>query len=208
MDGLFIDSEPMHWKAWNLIAQKYGLEISKNKYHDFVGKGSTAVTNWIRENGEGTEGITHEDLEKEKIKNNEKLYHMAQVRRGAKKLALEMKNKYKIGMASTSRKNTVKSLQKETDTENLFEVSVGGDEAENIKPAPDIYLLAAKKLGVNPEKCVALEDSPTGVEAANNADMISIAVPNNYTRGRDFSHADFVADSFEEAKAFIKSLNS
>jgi beta-phosphoglucomutase-like phosphatase (HAD superfamily) len=66
------------------------------------------------------------------------------------------------------------------------------------KPAPDVYRLAAERLGVAEWACVAIEDSESGVRAAKAAGMRCIAVPSELTRGMDFSSADLVADSLIE----------
>ncbi len=70
-----------------------------------------------------------------------------------------------------------------------------GNEVAAGKPAPDIYLLAAERLGVAPENCLALEDSGPGSKAAVSAGMLTAAIPNAHTRTADFSHAHFVFDS-------------
>ena len=70
-----------------------------------------------------------------------------------------------------------------------------GNEVANGKPAPDIYLLAAERLGVKPEDCLALEDSGPGSKAAVSAGMMTAAIPNEHTKTAVFSHAHFVFDS-------------
>ena len=70
-----------------------------------------------------------------------------------------------------------------------------GNEVAAGKPAPDIYLLAAERLGVAPEHCLALEDSGAGSKAAVSAGMVTAAIPNAHTKTADFSHAHFVFDS-------------
>ena len=71
---------------------------------------------------------------------------------------------------------------------------VGGDAART-KPAPDLFLAAAERLGAEPARCVALEDSPNGVAAAHVAGMVVVAVPGPMTAGLDFSLADLVVPS-------------
>lgn len=74
-------------------------------------------------------------------------------------------------------------------------VMVCGNEVANGKPAPDIYLLAAQRLGFAPEDCLALEDSGPGSQAAVAAGMVTVAIPNEFTKTAVFSHADYVFDS-------------
>jgi len=80
----------------------------------------------------------------------------------------------------------------------MFDVMVFGDEVKNPKPAPDIYILALKRLKVDSGCCVALEDSESGVLAAKAAGMWVIAVPSHHTKDQDLSHADLVLGSLNE----------
>jgi len=84
------------------------------------------------------------------------------------------------------------------DITTLFDAMVFGDELEHLKPAPDIYIEALKRLYILPERGVALEDSAFGVLSAKRAGLSVIAVPGPHTEGQDFSMADKVASSLAE----------
>jgi HAD superfamily hydrolase (TIGR01509 family) len=81
---------------------------------------------------------------------------------------------------------------------SLFDTMVFGDELEHLKPAPDIYIEAMKRLGITPEQGIVLEDSTFGVRAARRARLKVIAVPGPHTDGQDFSIADEVAATLHE----------
>lgn len=87
-----------------------------------------------------------------------------------------------------------------------FRAVVSGDDVALGKPDPDIYLLAARRLGLDPSACIVIEDAPAGVLAAHRAGMQVIAVPNEATRGGDFSPALLVAGSLDEAVSCILGL--
>jgi beta-phosphoglucomutase-like phosphatase (HAD superfamily) len=72
---------------------------------------------------------------------------------------------------------------------------VAGDEVSNGKPDPEIFLKAAEELAVDPVACLVLEDAPSGIAAARAAGMVSIAVPNRFTRQQDCSGAGVVLDT-------------
>jgi len=78
-----------------------------------------------------------------------------------------------------------------------IDFAVASDEVPRPKPAPDLYLEAARGLGLDPKHCVALEDSNAGVQAAHSAGIVCIAVPNLYTRDQAFEDAALVVDSLE-----------
>ena len=82
----------------------------------------------------------------------------------------------------------------------LFNDDGGVDNVNDVvnnKPAPDVYLLAAERLGVKPERCLVFEDSVAGVHAAKSAGMTVVAVPNQVTRTLDFQQADLIISSLE-----------
>jgi HAD superfamily hydrolase (TIGR01509 family) len=79
-----------------------------------------------------------------------------------------------------------------------FDAVVTGDTVAHGKPAPDIFLRAAALVGVEPRRCVVVEDAPHGIAAAKSANMLAVAVPNDLTRGLDFSAADVVCSSLDE----------
>jgi len=94
---------------------------------------------------------------------------------GAKEIVLELKRRgIKTAIASVS-KNTRTVLQG-TGIDNLFDVIVDGYSVKSTKPAPDIFLFAAKELGVEPEDCVVIEDAEAGIEAALAGNMLPIGI--------------------------------
>jgi HAD superfamily hydrolase (TIGR01509 family) len=87
-----------------------------------------------------------------------------------------------------------------------FDVEVTGDEVEHGKPAPDLFLLAAERLGVPPESCVVFEDAPAGLEAAARAGMRRVWVPNAHTRQLAVPVAvDATLESLTEAIGWLES---
>lgn len=83
----------------------------------------------------------------------------------------------KIGLASSSRTENVYRHIREHDMEKYFEVIICGDTVEHSKPEPDIYLKACEAIGISPERCIAIEDSPNGIRSAHAAGMLPIMVP-------------------------------
>ena len=77
------------------------------------------------------------------------------------------------------------------------------DVGNKSKPEPDVFLLAAKKLEVDPSDCIVIEDAPHGVEAANRAGMFSVGLVTTFTRNH-LKHADFIADDFESLLLFLR----
>jgi beta-phosphoglucomutase-like phosphatase (HAD superfamily) len=82
--------------------------------------------------------------------------------------------------------------------QKAFDVVLGGDDVANGKPAPDIYRLAAQCLGLSPQKCIAIEDSPIGIASAVGSGAYTIAVRTYSTRNLDISAAHAILESLEE----------
>jgi len=85
-----------------------------------------------------------------------------------------------------------------------FSVIVAGDDVQHSKPAPDIYLLAVKLLNLNPDECLAFEDTQYGLQAAKEAGLCCFAIPNEYSNKQDFSLADKILTSLNDAIIFFE----
>ena len=100
-------------------------------------------------------------------------------------------------VASNSERAWVDNVLAVSGLANRFAAIATADEVPNAKPAPDVYLLAASRLGVPPEACVAFEDSPRGLAAAHAAGMFTVAVPTVLTNHFDFVQAHHRTSSLE-----------
>jgi HAD superfamily hydrolase (TIGR01509 family) len=102
-----------------------------------------------------------------------------------------------LGVASASPRRIIDAVLARVGLADCFQAIVSGDEVARGKPAPDGFLLAARRLGVAPEACLVVEDSRNGVLAARTAGMAVAAVPCPATSHEDFSPADIVLPSLE-----------
>jgi HAD superfamily hydrolase (TIGR01509 family) len=117
-------------------------------------------------------------------------------RSGVRRLSEEaLEAGWLLGVASTSAEESARAVLRhamDVATAARFSLVLAGDCVKAKKPAPDIYLLAAKELGVSPAECVVVEDSNNGVEAAAGAGMQCLVTVSGYTREEDFSQAAIV----------------
>jgi HAD superfamily hydrolase (TIGR01509 family) len=120
-------------------------------------------------------------------------------RSGVKRLSEEaLAQGWILAVASTSAPEAVHAVLRHAmgeTTADRFSLVLAGDVVKAKKPAPDIYLMAARELDVPPEACVVVEDSNNGVEAAHSAGMACVVTVSGYTRDEDFSHASIVLTS-------------
>ncbi len=107
-------------------------------------------------------------------------------------LRLAKENNCKTGLATLSAKTEALHFVRALGPEQTLDVVLAREDVQNAKPAPDIYLLAAEKLGVEPQDCVVIEDSPNGVRAGVAAGMNVVAFGTPFTR--DSLHAAQIVD--------------
>ncbi len=103
-----------------------------------------------------------------------------------------------IAVCSSSRRNWVETCLEKLDILDAFAVVVTGGDVEQGKPAPDIYLLSAERLGLEPATCLAIEDAPAGIQSAAAAGMTVWAVRTEYTEGIELPPNDRELGSLEE----------
>jgi len=200
MDGVIIDSEPIHFKVEKELFKNLGLAISDEEYLSFVGTTSRAL--WLHMKNKYKLSQSVEELV-EMEKANYMDYILSQGNEkpmpGVAQLIEELyRNKVKLVVASSA---SIKNIERVLEMFNLgrfFEAKVSGDEVNNEKPAPDIFIYAAKVIGAQPEECVVIEDSKNGVEAAKSAEMKCIGFKNPNSGNQDLSSADIVINSFSE----------
>ena len=103
-----------------------------------------------------------------------------------------------MAVASSSVRTDIEVILQSLGLLDEFEVIISGDQVKEGKPHPEIFLGAARLLGIEPAHCLALEDTTYGVAAAKAAGMYCIAVPNRFTANQDFDQADLVLDSLAQ----------
>ena len=106
-------------------------------------------------------------------------------------------------VASSSSHELINLVLEKCKIGEYFTHLVSGEDVKAGKPAPDIYLKAAKTLGLPPEQCIAVEDSPMGIMSAKNAGFTCIGYMNPNTHGQDFTHADYMVSHFDECHEII-----
>ena len=184
MDGLIIDSEPLQNNAWVDILKRHGKSPVLNEKTGLVHIIGISITkNWeyLKDKYGLSESV--KELEEERMPVYLKsLGPGLKAMEGFAELVEKLfKNKIPMAIASSSKRNYIEIALKSLSAEKYFPVIISAAEFERGKPNPDVYLAAAKELGVKPESCVVLEDSGLGVQAGKNAGMKVITVPNSYT---------------------------
>ncbi len=201
VDGLMIDTEKLHSEAHAVVIKKYGKEPEESEAGivHIVGKSILENSEIIRRKYNINQ--TAQILEEEKGEAYLELLKSKKIeqRVGLKNLIkLLKKNKIKMAIGSSGIRKGILLILHNLQEEDSFPVIISGQDVKQQKPNPDIYLEAAKKLGEKSQHCLVLEDSQSGVEAAKNAGMKVIAIPNKYTEHQDFFKANLILNSLED----------
>jgi beta-phosphoglucomutase family hydrolase len=205
MDGVLVDSEPIYFEIENHLFSYFHVEVSKKQHEAFVGISIEDM--WdklIKDNNlkYSKESIV-EHHKKYVINHMENLAQLS-LTKNVEELLEDLKEKdIKIGLASSSPKQLINIILSKLHIKNYFEVIVSGDEVEKSKPYPEIFLKTAKLLGVEPKKCVVIEDSSNGVKAANNAGMKCIGFLNVNSGKQNLENADMIIREFPRKSLYI-----
>ncbi len=199
MDGLMIETEHLQSRAFEQVLAEYGISPELHADNTVHQVGVSAHDNFVAMKERYRLNANIDEL----LHKKQKIYR--EILSGnitpkpgllslLEKLAQE---KVAVAVASSSSVDDIMFILKTLGVEKYFTVIVSGESVPRHKPAPDIFIEAARQLNVRPEDCVVLEDSQSGVEAAKAAHMNVIAVPNQFTKSQDFRSADVVVTSLE-----------
>jgi HAD superfamily hydrolase (TIGR01509 family) len=207
MDGLMIDSEPFHQKAFDTVFQKYGKRLTVEDNNTFyVGiSDRDAAGDMVKRY---SLPLSPEELVREKQKAYKELVaHQINPQEGLIHLLKDLQdNGYMKVIASSSMLDEIELIVNRLKIQEYIENYFSAQQVENGKPEPDIFLLAAEQMKVKPDQCLVLEDAPSGVKAAKAAGMDCFAIPSRETKGSDFSNATKVLTSLSEVYENLKNL--
>ena len=181
MDGVLVDGEPLHFQAVNKLLATEGKAISLDDYKPYMGT-KTGWADMIRDFGLTQPREHYSEIYRAMIlesyrTQSEPLPGAVELVRGLRSAGM------RIGVASSSILPWVEACLARIGLEDAFDDITTGTDVDNGKPAPDIYLLAAERLNVNPRDCLAIEDAPAGILSAKAAGMECWAVRTEYTSG-------------------------
>ena len=199
MDGVLVDSEPLYLKAINNLLVKESAEPVSDEENQATLIGSTVEECWrqIKETRSLPEPL-QSYIDKYDPEVREVLQAELTPRPGVRRL-IETCSQRSLpkAVASSSLRSWLKLKLDTLGFQDSFDVVLGGDDVTRGKPEPDIYLLAAERLNIPPAQCIAIEDSPVGINAAVSAGIFTIAVLTDSTRGLDLSQAQLVLETLE-----------
>jgi len=174
-DGTVVDSMPIHYSAWKRTLAEWKCDFPEDLFYSWGGKPIREIVASLNE-------IYKLEMPLDTVSKIKEEFFMAelpnlQVIDATVSVINEFYGKIPFAVASGGRGKTVNESLRITNLLSKFETIVGAEDYVNSKPAPDCYLEAARRLGVDPKDCLVFEDTDMGIESATNAGMASVKVP-------------------------------
>lgn len=200
-DGLLADTETPDFEAWQMLYAEHGLTLDLREWAALIG---TAKGHDLADWHHALARTVGPAYDRNAI-NTRRQAHYARAMQTLAPMpgilallqALTLEN-IPIAVASNSERAWVDQVLQITGLAGRFGAIATADEVARPKPAPDVYLLAARKLNIPPGHCIAFEDSPRGLAAAHAAGMITVAVPTALTRHLDWAQAHHLVQTLED----------
>lgn len=210
MDGLMIDTESLSTEAFINSAKAQGYNMTKEETLKVLGFTKANIYQFWIDYFQGTnvDGKKLVDDHYEYIENvlytvgPEKMPYVEEL------LKYLRENNYKIAVASSSDTADIKNNLEKTKLEKYIDEIASGAEVENGKPAPDVFLLAAKRLGVDAKDCLILEDSKAGIKAGKASGAMVFMVPDMFTVDKECEDtADRILTNLGEVIEILEGKN-
>ncbi|RTQ51415.1 HAD family phosphatase [Hymenobacter gummosus] len=203
MDGVLVDTEPLHHDAFFRHFAELGLPISDTEYATFLGSSTTNMYQRLKQEY----GLTQEvpDL----VRRKRELFGVAfeanttlALLPGARELVLDLHQAgVPLQLASSASHETINRVFTRFELYPYFDNRVSGEDFPQSKPNPAIFLHAAELAGTAPAHCLVIEDSANGVTAAKRAGMYCIGYRSEHSTGQDLHHANFVVSDLGQLSA-------
>jgi len=199
MDGVLVDSEPIHLELEKKVFNEVGLNISDTYHYTLVGMSPKqmwqkicsdfVLKNEAEELLEIEKAIKYSEIQKREIYATDGLLELL----GKLKIS-----GFKMSVGSSSTKNLINLFTHKIGVRSYFDFLVSSEDVENGKPFPDIFLKVAQMYSTDPSRCVVIEDSSNGVAAAKAAGMKCVGYRNPSSGNQDLSNADLTISNFNE----------
>jgi HAD superfamily hydrolase (TIGR01509 family) len=199
MDGVLVDSEQLWDEVRENLARERGGRWHDHAQADMMGMSSPEWSRYMHDViglSESPDEINAEVVRRLLLRYDASLPLID----GAVEAVERFAARWPLGVASSSNREVIDAVLDAADIADKFVATVSSEEVARGKPAPDVYLEAARRLGVNARECAAVEDSRNGIHSAHTAGMRVIAIPNAYypPSGDALGAADVVLASLDE----------
>ena len=204
-DNVLVDSEPYHFEAYNIVFSKRGHILDRDEYWlEWTSKGGGAEGEIARH------GLP---MNPDEIRSEKDPIYSEFCRTSIEMFPAAMEiiaslagAGYTLAIASGSYESDIRTILASNHIEDIFNAVVGKDGIARTKPHPETYVEAARRLGIAPESCLALEDAEKGVKSAHGAGMEVIVVMTDLTRGLEIEGADLTMRDLDELGSALREI--
>jgi beta-phosphoglucomutase len=200
MDGVIVDTEPLHRKAYFKTFDELGIAVSEAMYTSFTGASTKRVCETLI--NEFNLNHTHEDIAaikrnyfKDYFYNDDEFDLIPGVRA---LIQHYYENGITLILASSATMTTINMVFEKFGLEHYFKGKISGADLKESKPHPEVFLLAAEMAGEPAERCMVIEDSTNGILAAHRAHIFCAAYRSPHSKNQDYTLADTVVSDYTE----------
>lgn len=200
MDGVIIDSEPIHRKAFYKAFKKLNIRVPEAVYESFTGQSTINVCQKLCKMYQPN--ISPEDFVKLKrtlyydIFDNDPTVHLIN---GVLELIKNYaQNGLKLVVASSAAMESIHKVFERFELNRYFIGKISGADLKESKPNPEIFIKAAEMTGFSKKECMVIEDSTNGIQAAHSANIFCIAFKSPHSKNQDYSKAKVTIDNFKD----------
>ena len=208
MDGVIINSEPLHQKAYQMMFKEFNLNVSDELYSSFTGMATYPICEKLC--AVFSLNYTSKLLVESKRKHFKSLFengHEFKLIDGVLKLIQHYKqNGITLVLASSASMANINMIFNKFNLNQYFMAKISGADLKASKPHPEIFEKAAKLTGHLKKKCLVIEDATNGIKAAKSAGIFCVAFDGGHSKNQDYSKADIVINDFEAI--YIEKLKS
>jgi len=206
MDGVLVDSEPLHKRAKERAFEEFGIVLPESVYDSYKGRpDATMMPEVLTARGWAPDKI--QKLARRKDEVFDEIKHELAAVPGAVDFVLWAETRYKIALATSASPRNRETAFAVLGIGDRFHAMIDSTGHTRPKPDPEVFLLAMQQLNVKADECWIIEDSVNGLRAAKAAGSLAIAITTTFDRETlSAAGADFVVDSFPEVREMLESL--
>ncbi len=206
MDGVLINSEPLHERAKREALSEAGIEVPEERFASYTGRSDTVMINDLAaEHGIGTEQSA--EILRSKHAIYESLEHTLEPIHGAVDFLLWASARYRLALATSANTRNRQATSEMLGIATLFETAVDASNFEHPKPSPEVFQIALDKLALPASACWVVEDAVNGVLAAKAAGCFAVGITTSFSReALREAGADMTIENFGELQRCLESL--
>jgi len=199
MDGVLVDTYHAHFKSWLAMAEPQGLSFTEAEFAPTFGRTSREIIAYFWGDGRFTDEEMAALDDKKEAAFRKIIEADFPAMPGVRTLLRDLHDAgFRLAVGSSGPPENIDLVMDRIGARSLFDAVVTGMDVTRGKPDPQVFLIAAERLGVAPQRCAVVEDAPTGVEAANAAGMVSIGLTSTGRTDESLSAATLVVDSLDK----------